>query len=196
MANITTTGAYGNITGANVISANTLQVSNGIFWANGTAWSSTAGGSTYSNTNVAAYLATQTFYSNSNVAAYLVANPQGSTYSNTNVASYLSNGISSNIVTTSNVFIGAAASNLYYATPLNITVANTGNVASVLSLVNTGGQAGAGTAIDLYTYTGAGQPPEARIYSIDNGDYSANIQFATKTPVSYTHLTLPTNREV
>jgi hypothetical protein len=46
-------------------------------------------GSTYSNTNVAAYLTTQTFYSNTNVAAYLVANPQGSTYSNTNVAAYL-----------------------------------------------------------------------------------------------------------
>lgn len=56
VANITTTGAYGNITGANVISANTVQVSTGIFWANGVAWSSSGGGTTYSNTNVSAYL--------------------------------------------------------------------------------------------------------------------------------------------
>ena len=128
VANITTTGAYGNITGANVISANTLQVSNGIFWANGTAWSS-GGGTTYSNTNVAAYLTTQTFYSNSNVAsylvsnpqagtysnsnvaAYLVANPQGSTYSNTNVTAYLSNSTAS----TGNVYAGnlIASGNVY-----------------------------------------------------------------------------------
>jgi len=89
VANITTTGAYGNITGANVISANSVTVSTGIFWANGTAWSSSGGGTTYSNTNVSAYLSTVTFYSNSNVAAYLVANPQSGTYSNTNVSAYL-----------------------------------------------------------------------------------------------------------
>ena len=48
-ANIVTTGATsGNISGANYISANVFQVSNGIFWANGTAWSS-SGGSTYTS---------------------------------------------------------------------------------------------------------------------------------------------------
>jgi hypothetical protein len=57
-ANIVTTGATsGNISGANYISANVFQVSTGIFWANGTAWSSTSGGgTTYSNANVASYL--------------------------------------------------------------------------------------------------------------------------------------------
>jgi hypothetical protein len=56
-ANIVTTGATsGNISGANYISANVFQVSTGIFWANGTAWSSTGGGTTYSNANVAGYL--------------------------------------------------------------------------------------------------------------------------------------------
>jgi len=56
-ANIITSGATsGNISGANYISANVFQVSTGIFWANGTAWSSTGGGTTYSNANVAAYL--------------------------------------------------------------------------------------------------------------------------------------------
>jgi hypothetical protein len=262
VANITTTGAYGNITGANVISANSFIVSNGIFWANGTAWSSSSGGGastygdgnvialmsgntvsnisltsnasitgnltvgtgqggflfrklaggsgaaiyntnvtpgvtnynlltdgasltlntasgggiytginnsivttvnstglsvtgnitasgnvispnylfangvnilstitggsgTYSNTNVAAYLTTQTFYSNSNVAAYLVANPQGSTYSNANVIANLQN-LTTNIVTSANVqaayFVGngAALSGVNYASIGNI----------------------------------------------------------------------------
>jgi hypothetical protein len=55
--NIVTTGATsGNISGANYISANAFQVSTGIFWANGTAWSSSGGGTTYSNANVASYL--------------------------------------------------------------------------------------------------------------------------------------------
>jgi hypothetical protein len=56
-ANIITSGATsGNISGANYISANAFQVTNGIFWSNGTAWSSAGGGTTYSNANVAAYL--------------------------------------------------------------------------------------------------------------------------------------------
>jgi hypothetical protein len=57
-ANIITSGATsGNISGANYISANAFQVTNGIFWSNGTAWSSSSGGgTTYSNANVAAYL--------------------------------------------------------------------------------------------------------------------------------------------
>ena len=201
-SNITTTGAYGNISGANVISANTVTVSNGIFWANGTAWSSaggttysnvntaayiaattfsaisssvlnsvgqingtavyiqtsgahnfyfdntgnlvlptggainyangqsilsgiSAGGTIYSNSNVAAYLTTQTFYSNANVAAYLVANPQGSTYSNANVIANLQN-LTTTVVTTANVqagyFVGngAALIGLNYASIGNI----------------------------------------------------------------------------
>lgn len=49
-ANIVTTGATsGNISGANYISANVFQVSTGIFWANGTAWSSSGGGTTYTS---------------------------------------------------------------------------------------------------------------------------------------------------
>jgi hypothetical protein len=49
--NIVTSGATsGNISGANYISANVFQVSTGIFWANGTAWSSSGSGTTYSST--------------------------------------------------------------------------------------------------------------------------------------------------
>ena len=50
-SNIVTTGSTsGNISGANYISANVFQVSTGIFWANGTAWSSSGGGTTYTST--------------------------------------------------------------------------------------------------------------------------------------------------
>ena len=127
--NVTTVG---NVTGGNVLAT-------GFFYANGTPFTSSNYGNTqvaaylvanppagtYSNSNVAAYLTTQTFYSNSNVAAYLVANPQGSTYSNANVVANLSNYVT-NIVSTANItanyFIGngAALSSLTYASIGNI----------------------------------------------------------------------------
>ena len=113
--NVTTVG---NVTGGNVLAT-------GFFYANGTPFTSSNYGNTqvaaylvanppagtYSNSNVAAYLTTQTFYSNSNVAAYLVANPQGSTYSNANVTAYLSNSTAS----TGNVYAGnlIASGNVY-----------------------------------------------------------------------------------
>jgi hypothetical protein len=54
-----TTGPSGNIRGVNVLNANSVSVSNGIFWAsNGAAYSSgSGGGSGYGNTDVASYLA-------------------------------------------------------------------------------------------------------------------------------------------
>ena len=153
VANITTTGAYGNITGANVISANTLQVSNGIFWANGVAWSS-GGGTTYSNTNVAAYLTTQTFYSNSNVASYLVANPQAGTYSNVNTAAYIAattfSAISSSVLNSVGQINGTAiyiqtngSHNFYFDSTGNLVLPTGGainyaNGQSILSGISTG----------------------------------------------------------
>jgi hypothetical protein len=60
-------------------------------YINGVSISAGGGSSNYSNTNVAAYLTSQsiTSYGNTQVASYLVANPQPGTYSNTQVASYL-----------------------------------------------------------------------------------------------------------
>ena len=92
--NLTTVGSYGNITGANVISANAF-----VFGANGVnilAAVATAAAGIYSNANVASYLPV---YSG-NVSAgnvltnnllYANGNPYsfGSTYSNANVAAYL-----------------------------------------------------------------------------------------------------------
>jgi hypothetical protein len=50
--NLITTGAYGNITGANVISANTVSATNFVYSANGVSILT----GMYSNTNVASYL--------------------------------------------------------------------------------------------------------------------------------------------
>jgi hypothetical protein len=101
--NIVTSGATsGNISGANYISANVFQVSTGIFWANGTAWSSTSGGTNYTNANVSSFLAS--FGSNSisttgNITAsnvsitntYTVANIQTTgTYGNITGANVIS----------------------------------------------------------------------------------------------------------
>ena len=118
-ANITasyfiTSGSYGNISGVNTIFANNYVYANGVSILTGI-------GGTYSNTNVAAYLTTQTFYSNSNVAAYLVANPQGSTYSNANVVANLQNYVTNisstaNIATTANII----SPNYLFANGVNI----------------------------------------------------------------------------
>jgi hypothetical protein len=83
---------------------------------------------------------------------------------------------------TNYLYVGTAVSNLFKNVPLTVTGANAGNTITGINIVNTGGGGGSGSGIDFYTYTGAGYPPEASIYSVDNGDYSANINFATKVP--------------
>jgi hypothetical protein len=98
-SSISTTGSAvneGNITASgNLVAARGAFVTGNVTaaqynFANGVSILSTvAPSSTYSNTNVAAYLTTQTFYSNSNVASYLTANPPTGTYSNANVQSYI-----------------------------------------------------------------------------------------------------------
>ena len=112
VSNITTTGSYGNITGANVISANTISATNFVYSANGVSiLSGITASSTYSNANVVANLqnfvtsisTTANITTTANMIApnYLFANgvnilstvTGGSgTYSNTNVAAYLTSG--------------------------------------------------------------------------------------------------------
>ena len=122
VAAITTTGSYGNITGANVISANTLQVSNGIFWANGTAWSSTSGGTTYSNTNVAAYLTSATITTTGNVTAnYFVGNGSSLTGLTYNQAGNIYG-------SSSNVTLQAGSYNWTFDNTGNLTIPTNSNI--------------------------------------------------------------------
>jgi hypothetical protein len=150
-ANIITTGTTsGNISGANWISANTFQVSNGIFWANGTAWSSSSGGGTYSNTNVASYLPVYsgnigtsgtttanviaTFYGN------LYGNVIGTQYGNSigTTATYTGNVTLANVVSTlPNVSLVAGSYTTTFDNTGNITLPNIGNV--YINSANTSG---------------------------------------------------------
>ena len=182
VANITTTGAYGNITGANVISANTISATNFVYSANGVSILSGIGG-TYSNTNVAAYLTTQTFYSNSNVASYLVANPQGSTYSNANVVANLANYVT-NIVSTANITAGNVIAT-QYGNSVGTTATYTGNVTAAYFV-------GKGSALTGLTYNNVGN-----IYGSSSnvtlvaGNYSST--FANTGMVTMPNVTVSSN---
>lgn len=66
--------------------------------------------------------------------------------------------------------------------PLNLVNSAAGTLKTQLNLVNTGGGAGAGSAIDFHTYDVAGgTTPGARISAIDD-NFSAYISIATKVP--------------
>ncbi len=82
-----------------------------------------------------------------------------------------------------NVLFGAPpGSSLFTAAPLNL--ANNGapgTLKTQLNLINGAGAAGAGSAIDFYTYTDQGNSvPGARLGVIDDGNFSGSFVFSTK----------------
>ena len=82
-----------------------------------------------------------------------------------------------------NVVIGTVPSNISAFSFPPLTLANnaTGATKVQLSLVNGGGSAGAGSAIDFFTYTDAGNGlPGVRIISTDDGNFSGDYQIQTK----------------
>ena len=83
-----------------------------------------------------------------------------------------------------NLYVGPIPSPYYSVAPLNMTNSLTGNVKTQLNLINTGGSAGAGSAIDFYTYTdqATSTAPGARVSAIDDGSFSASWNFYTKIP--------------
>ena len=156
------------------------------------------------NTALKGYTDNQISTANTAVVNYVNTRTNSlATGANTNTAAYLAAGISTNITSTGTItggnlsannanitnylYVGSAVTNLYKTVPLTVTGANAGNTITGINIVNTGGGGGSGSGIDFYTYTGAGYPPEASIYSVDNGDYSANINFDTKIPGSGTN---------
>jgi hypothetical protein len=70
--------------------------------------------------------------------------------------------------------------------PLNLNNSLAAATKVQLNLINTGGGAGAGSAIDFYTYqiSVAAANAESRIAAIDDGNYSAYLSLQTKTPGS------------
>lgn len=86
---------------------------------------------------------------------------------------------------TGNVLMGQVPSSLVAYTYVPLTLSNnaTGALRTQLSLVNGAGGAGAGSAIDFFTYTDAGNGNAGlRIAGVDNGAYSGNFQVLTKEP--------------
>ena len=74
----------------------------------------------------------------------------------------------------------------YNIAPLNLNNSLAAATKVQLNLINTGGGAGAGSAIDFYTYqiSVAAANAESRIAAIDDGNYSAYLSLQTKTPGS------------
>jgi hypothetical protein len=69
------------------------------------------------------------------------------------------------------------------AVPLNLINSAASAVKSQISLINTGGGSGAGSAIDYYTYdVSGGTNPGIRLAGVDDGNYSGNFIIYTKTP--------------
>jgi hypothetical protein len=87
-----------------------------------------------------------------------------------------------------NTFFGSvpAQPTYYNIAPLNLNNSLSAATKVQLNLINTGGGAGAGSAIDFYTYqiSVAAANAESRIAAIDDGNYSAYLSLQTKTPGS------------
>jgi len=84
---------------------------------------------------------------------------------------------------TGNVLMGQTPSSLVAYTYVPLTLSNnaTSALKTQLALVNGGGSSGAGNAIDFFTYTDVGNGnPGVRIASVDDGNFSNNLQIFTK----------------
>jgi hypothetical protein len=64
--------------------------------------------------------------------------------------------------------------------PLNLNNSAEATLLTQLNLLNTGGGAGSGSAIDFWTYTSINDVPEVRLQAVDDGDYSADFSIALK----------------
>jgi len=97
---------------------------------------------------------------------------------------------SPNIIGNSNLFQSTSGSNsgfvgLGTSSPLSLlqlAANNPGKLGPSLTLMNTGGTAGAGVSVDFDGYNLGTAAPEARIQSFDDGNYSSSLVFQTKIP--------------
>jgi hypothetical protein len=66
------------------------------------------------------------------------------------------------------------------AAPLNLNNSAEATLLTQLNLINTGGGAGSGSAIDFWTYTSVNDVPQVRLQAVDDGDYSADFAIKIK----------------
>jgi hypothetical protein len=86
------------------------------------------------------------------------------------------------VLSAGNSILGATTVNgLYQEAALNLVETSVGGIATALNLINPGGGAGAGAAIDFYDYVGNTQfTPEAQFTSVGDGNFSAGFAFKSK----------------
>ena len=86
------------------------------------------------------------------------------------------------VLSAGNSILGATTVNgLYQEAALNLVESSVGAAATALNLINPGGGAGAGAAIDFYDYVGNAQfTPEAQFTSVGDGNFSAGFAFKSK----------------
>ena len=86
------------------------------------------------------------------------------------------------VLSSGNSILGATTVNgLYQEAALNLVETSVGGIATALNLINPGGGAGAGAAIDFYDYVGNAQfTPEAQFTSVGDGNFSAGFAFKSK----------------
>ena len=172
-----TINSANNITAAGYMSA-TGNIKGNYIIGNGSQLTGIAPG--YANSNAASFLAA--FGSNT-----ISSTGSVTTTSNITGGNILTSGIVSasgnifgNVANINTIFAGTTVTNLYNTAAFNAIGNSAGNTITGLNVINLGGGAGSGSGIDFYTYTGNGFGPGARIFGYDTGNYSANINFATK----------------
>jgi hypothetical protein len=177
--NIVTTGATsGNISGANYISANAFQVSTGIFWANGTAWSS-AGGSSSSISNGASSL---TFASSGGNGVFQIGGVQTATFSQSTISMIGNISATANIIATN--LIGTQ-----YGNTIGTTATYSGNLTAANINANQFGNSVGTTATYSGNITAANIVTTGTYGNITN----ANVIFANTVVVGGVSLTRATN---
>jgi hypothetical protein len=77
-------------------------------------------------------------------------------------------------------YIGSDEIGFATPAPLNLNNSAASTLLTQLNLINTGGGAGSGSAIDFWTYTSINDVPEVRLGAVDDGDYSADFSIALK----------------
>ena len=190
----------GNITSGNILTGGLISATGNItgnyflgnvFYANGITASKIYNGTSEANVGTSGGNANISIGGTSNVVVFASTGEYV-----TGLLSVTGNITGGNIAATAanistfigNTFFGSvpAQPTYYNIAPLNLNNSLAAATKVQLNLINTGGGAGAGSAIDFYTYqiSVAAANAESRIAAIDDGNYSAYLSLQTKTPGS------------
>ena len=195
-----TASVTGNVTGGNILTGGLISAAGNVtgnyilgnvFFASGITASKIYNGTSEANVGTSGGNANISIGGTSNVVVFASTGEYV-----TGLLSVTGNITGGNIAATAanistfigNTFFGTvpAQPTYYNIAPLNLNNSLAAATKVQLNLINTGGGAGAGSAIDFYTYqiSVAAANAESRIAAIDDGNYSAYLSLQTKTPGS------------